>query len=346
MTETTPSPQPAVSPKQRHWIHAVTGLFEIVLVMGASLAVATLVQQNLSPDLMETLGVATGQAPDFMAASEVMGIQIAAQYGALLGLVALVGYLRGRRRLTDYAIAPPRHHKHPMAYGVAAGLIAGIVPSLVFILQDLAPIGSNTPFWEVQANVDWDWPFWLFTGIASYGVIAIVEEMAWRGYVQGRLMEGFAPGAAILITTLVFALLHVQYLQADAALQLTFAGLIFGSLIFSVSTYRTGSLVPAIIAHAIINTPMSTLIHMLTLVLALAVLIVWRKQVWAEARLWGQTFLRWSTLAALPALVLIAGLAIAAMRLPNGLIIIPAFVALGVVGLGFWKRSAYAPAGE
>lgn len=331
----------ARTPANPHWIHGLTGLLEILLLIGTSLAVAMLVQQNLSPGLMEALGVGTEAEPDFLAASLAMGTQLAAQYGTLLLLVVIVGYARRRRRLSAYAIARPKNHKHPLVYGLVAGLIAGIIPGIVFILQDISPIGSNTPFWEVQAQAEWDWRFWLFMAIGSFAIIPIVEEAAWRGYVQGRLMEGFAPGAAVLITTLIFALLHIQYLQADAALQLTFVGLVLASLIFGMITYRTGSLLPAIIAHALVNTPMSTPIQILFTGLGILALLAFHRQIARELGFWRDSLLRWSSLWVIPALALVAGIAITALSLPNGTLYAGGGLVLLVFGTGLWKRSAW-----
>ena len=47
---------------------------------------------------------------------------------------------------------------------------------------------------------------------------------------RGLFLEGAAPGAALVATTALFALLHVQYLQADAAMMATFIGLVVGSV--------------------------------------------------------------------------------------------------------------------
>ncbi len=329
------------APQHPHWVHAITGLFEVALLMGASLAMAILVQQNLSPGLMETLGVGTQAEPDFIAASGILVLQFGAQYGVLLMLAGLVGWLRHRRRLQDYAISAPQGHKRPIVYGIATGLVIGILPGIVMILQEIAPIGANTPFWEVQQNAQWDWRFWLFMGVGSFALIPLIEEGAWRGYVQGRLLEGFAPGAAILMTTLMFALLHIQYLQADLALQLTFVGLLISSLAFGVITYRTGSLVPAIIAHAMINTPMSLPFKAAIVGLGILVLLVGYKSIWRELCYWGGVFLRWSTLAALPGLALIAVIGLLAARIPNGVPLIASGLVTAVAVFGFLKPSAY-----
>jgi len=334
------------APQNRHWVHALTGVTEISLLIGLSLFAAIVVQQTVSPGMMEALGIGQDTGPNFLAAARAMGLQIAGQYGVLVAGVALVGWPRGRRKLRDYAIAAPTNHPRPLAYGVFLGLIASIPFSIIFILQDVAPIGADTPFWAVQREAEWDWTFWLFMGVGSYAAIPLVEEFAWRGYVQGRLMEGFAPGAAILLSTLIFALLHVQYLQADMALQLTFAGLIVTSLCFGVSTWRTGSLVPAIIAHAIVNTPSSTPFLFAKVAIAVALIVIFRKAVWRELTVWAGLFLRWSTLAALPALAVIAGVAVLAVTRMDLAPWIGAGLALLVLAFGFLKRSGYAKSSQ
>jgi membrane protease YdiL (CAAX protease family) len=281
--------------------------------------------------------------PDFLAASAAMAAQLAAQYGVLFVLVALVGWLRGRRNLQAYAMARPRQGSpNPLAHGIVLGLIVSIVPAFVFVLQDLAPIGEDTPFWAAMRRGEWDASFWLFMAISSLVVVPIVEEAAWRGYVLGRLGEGFAPGAAVLMTTLVFALFHVQYLRADAAMALTFAGLIVASLAFAFATLRTGSLAPAIIAHAVLNLPLPTEANVARIAAGLLALIVCRRAVIAELAFWGRSLWRLSTLAVLAGLAAIAGAGAIAIMIPNGGVIVGGGLLALFLALGFLRRSAWA----
>ena len=315
MTETTFSPPE----HQRHWLLAISGLLETSLVVIVSIVAAVMVQRFWTPSLAEALGLAGGATQDFVAASAAIGVQFAAQYGAMAALIIVLGLARGRNRLRHYAIASPQGGwRNAIGSGVIAGLLVGVIPALVFVLQDVAPIGEDTPIWAALRGARWDWTYWLFMAVGSFAIPPLVEELAWRGYVLGRLGEGFAPGAALVMTTLVFSALHFQYLRSDAAMALTLVGLVLASLTFGFLTLRSGSLAPAVIAHAIINFPLPTEGNMAKIALALVALLMFRRSIGVEAREWVRIIWKASTLAVAPAVMLIAAAAYAAMRLPNG----------------------------
>lgn len=328
--------------EKRHWLLAASGALETALVVGASIVAALLVQRALSPGLGEALGLTNDAAPDFLAASAAIGVQFAAQYGAMAVLIIVLGLARGRTQLRHYAIAAPKQGwRRAARSGILAGLLVGLIPALVFVLQDMAPIGQDTPLWAVLRDAGWDWKFWLFMAAGSFVLPPLLEEFAWRGYVLGRLSEGFTPGAALTMTTLVFAMLHVQYLRADAAMALTLVGLILASLAFGFLTLRSGSLIPAIIAHVIINFPLPTEGNIAKIVLALGALIMFRHAIGAELKIWARTIWSAATLAVLPAILGVAALIAAAMLIPNGHYWVGGLSLGLLVVLSFLKRSAW-----
>lgn len=325
----------------RHWLHAISGVLETTLVIVVSIAAAVMVQHIWSPSLADALGLGGGPK-DFVAASAAIGVQFAAQYGAIAALIIFFGLIRGRNRLRHYAIAAPQGGwGKAVSAGVIAGLLVGIIPALVFVLQDLAPIGEDTPIWAALRGARWDWSYWLFMAAGSFVLPPLVEELAWRGYVLGRLEEGFAPGAALVMTTLVFSALHFQYLRPDAAMALTLIGLILASLAFGFLTLRSGSLAPAMIAHAIINFPLPTEGNVAKIVIALVVIAIFRRSIGAEAREWARIFCRASTLAVVPAVILIAAAAFGAVRIPNGPFLVGGGAVLLLLILLMLKRSAW-----
>ena len=85
-------------------------------------------------------------------------------------------------------------------------------------------------------------------GILSITVMAaLVEELLFRGAIQGHLLrKGMKPSHAILISSAIFGIIHMNPIQVPFAFAI---GMIFGWLY-----YRTGSLVPGIIGHFINNT--------------------------------------------------------------------------------------------
>lgn len=73
----------------------------------------------------------------------------------------------------------------------------------------------------------------------------IGEELLFRGYIQTRLLERHAPLVAILVTSLLFGLMHMDPLQSVLTV---FMGAYLGFLV-----HRFGSLWPAVGAHALNN---------------------------------------------------------------------------------------------
>lgn len=74
---------------------------------------------------------------------------------------------------------------------------------------------------------------------------ALGEEFLFRGYIQTRLVERHAPTVAIIVTSLLFGLMHMDPLQSALTV---FMGAYLGFLAF-----RFESLWPAVGAHAINN---------------------------------------------------------------------------------------------
>jgi len=77
-------------------------------------------------------------------------------------------------------------------------------------------------------------------------VAAIVEEAAFRGYMQ-RGLERYGPQAAILVSALLFALAHAG--QGLTALLLLGPGIFFAGLLYGMLAWHTGSILPGIIVH-------------------------------------------------------------------------------------------------
>jgi hypothetical protein len=85
-------------------------------------------------------------------------------------------------------------------------------------------------------------------GFLSMAVMApVVEELLFRGAIQGHMLRiGYSPILAICLSALVFGIVHFNPAQSFFAFLL---GLVFGWLY-----YRTGSVIPGMVAHAINNT--------------------------------------------------------------------------------------------
>ena len=92
------------------------------------------------------------------------------------------------------------------------------------------------------------WMAWAIIILAASSA-ALTEEVGFRGYSQVLLEKHYGPFLGIIITSVLFVLFHLNQAWALPALvQLFAAGLFAG-----VFAYTSGSLVPGIISHFIID---------------------------------------------------------------------------------------------
>lgn len=79
-------------------------------------------------------------------------------------------------------------------------------------------------------------------------VSGVVEEVAFRGYLQSRL-ERYGAGTAIIVTSVVFALFHSVH--GWQTLLVMGPGLFIASVLYGMLAYHTGSIVPGIVVHVL-----------------------------------------------------------------------------------------------
>lgn len=90
-------------------------------------------------------------------------------------------------------------------------------------------------------------PLW-FAVVLLVAIAPVSEELVFRGFIYGGLAPSrLGPFGAVVLTSAVWAVVHVQYAWPIMA-QIFVYGVIFG-----VARWRTGSLWPSMAAHAIIN---------------------------------------------------------------------------------------------
>lgn len=84
-------------------------------------------------------------------------------------------------------------------------------------------------------------------GLLSIALLApILEELLFRGAIEGYLLrEGRSPWGAIVVSSLIFGVVHMNPAQMPFAFLL---GMMFGWLY-----YRTGSLLPGVVGHVLNN---------------------------------------------------------------------------------------------
>ena len=94
------------------------------------------------------------------------------------------------------------------------------------------------------------WLAWLFIVMASL-VAGICEEIGFRGYMQVPLEKRYGPLPGIVIVSMAFVVLHLNQAWAPPILFHIFAM----SVMLGVLAYASGSLIPGIIGHTVMDIP-------------------------------------------------------------------------------------------
>jgi len=92
------------------------------------------------------------------------------------------------------------------------------------------------------------WAGWLVIIIIS-AVAGICEEVGFRGYMQAPLEKRYSPLISISLVSLVFVLVHLHQAWSGPII----AHIFFISVLFGSIAYYSGSLIPGIIAHFIMD---------------------------------------------------------------------------------------------
>ena len=124
---------------------------------------------------------------------------------------------------------------------LGAGVPAAAGIALAYGLEQLIP--GDTTFEEFFEKITW------ITAVPSVLFIALapgfMEEIFFRGYMQRRLLARWAPWVAILVTSALFALVHMQ---PHHVLSVFPVGIWLG-----VIAWRADSIWPCIVCHAVFN---------------------------------------------------------------------------------------------
>lgn len=122
----------------------------------------------------------------------------------------------------------------------ALGIVAMI--ALMYVAWIVASLGQPTPDLSAYPTPAYRISIVLIGALVS----GVVEEVAFRGYMQSQL-ERFGPVFAIGLTSLVFALSHITH--GWEALLIMAPGYLFAGVLFGLLAWRTGSILPGIVLH-------------------------------------------------------------------------------------------------
>ncbi len=127
---------------------------------------------------------------------------------------------------------------NPLIIGVSVVFVFSAMYVLNLLIEQAGiPNTMEETFLAMSRN-----PF----GILSITLLApVLEELLFRGAIQSELQLKYKPWIAILISSLLFGVVHLNPAQIPFAFML---GMMFGWLY-----YRTGSLLPGIVGHVLNN---------------------------------------------------------------------------------------------
>ena len=216
---------------------------------------------------------------DLLVASRQLFLVLIVLYGSYFALIVPVNWWYRRRGRAAYGLT---RASLPWKTLILAGVATSALtqwPVLVHTLVDAVhPLGAMVPWRQALFDMSWRrWQFWLFMAILSYALIPVFEELIFRGYYQRRLAEDWGDGPAIIGTACFFTFAHKQYLIANAYNITMIASLFCMALGLGIVFAWTRSLIPSMIAHAIINVPMTPRWQAaLLVVFAIGIFFAWR----------------------------------------------------------------------
>jgi membrane protease YdiL (CAAX protease family) len=172
-------------------------------------------------------------------------------WAGFLGAVVIASKKNGSGNVAvDYGLSWP--HWKDVWTGVAGGVVGRIWPLLIAVLailasgESLSQQSSTGPqIIGVSPSSLSGWIVMIFLTVIG---APIVEELFFRGLVQGALTRRVGAIPALFITALGFAFIHISDEGLLAPVVLFPMALILGYL-----RRRTGRLAPGIVAHATFN---------------------------------------------------------------------------------------------
>jgi membrane protease YdiL (CAAX protease family) len=290
-------------------ISRIAALLEVIGVFMAGTLLARAIGRHFAFSSVKALSEPLQpQGVDFLSLAWRVGGDLVLRFGVVLLLAFAVGWWHRRRSVPAYGITLA---DKPIAWHVRAGALlfatAGLPPRVLIFLSHYFNLGSGPRQWSLHDTL-WNWRFWVFMAVSSFVLVPIVEELFARGYIQTRLSEDFGAASAIWITAFFFAFAHTQYfLASPLALGLLISAL-FGSIVGGYVRYRSGSLLPVMIGHALGNVPMRGVAEAVVILSMLFVALVFRRTVTEYATaMWRELFVGSIVASMIVPLLLLAG---------------------------------------
>jgi membrane protease YdiL (CAAX protease family) len=262
-------------------------LFEVFGVLLAGPILTTVVTRVLGIEVKVPLLSLTASVsdPELVAGAKQMFVFFVLQYTGYFVVIVPLDWWRRRRGLAVYGVTRSnRSWRNLLSVGLGTiSLVSlfALLPNLLLWADSLyeLKLGTTAPWRQALIDTSWcRWEFWFFMAVCSFGVIPIVEELLYRGYCQRRLAEDWGDGAAIVGTTLLLLISHGQYLRPDAYNIAVMTKVALFGVIVGIAFAWTKSLIPAIVAHVILNISMTPLWEIIVMAgLAIGGMFIFRR---------------------------------------------------------------------
>jgi hypothetical protein len=204
------------------------------------IAVVTIVLASLAA--LGTLRAANPDVPDLELLSGVTGLVVGA-LASSTALILTVALVSQPFDAVTLRLVPGRERGLDLATAVVGMLALGQVLDSLAMLAGFGGTGSMPMIRRALTGAQGPD---LLAAVLVLGLMAgAAEELFFRGYMQTRLRAAWPPAAAVIVASLAFGLLHMEWVHATMAFVL---GLYLGVL-----TERTGSVLPAIVCHVVNN---------------------------------------------------------------------------------------------
>lgn len=219
---------------------------------------------------MLATGVGNAFAFGFVEGLKVSGAELTALVAVVASLISLQGigflgtslaYLRlsGRSDLLRASMPSVRGHGLIVG-GFVLAFALNLVRTVVTVALDLQPSSVL-----VEAGGS-DTTLLLFMIVATVVFVAPVEELLFRGIIQGRLSESYGPWLGVPVASLLFAAIHLPGLSGSLpARLLTVAGLFALALVLGALYERTDNLVVPWAVHSLYNASLFGLVYVVLL---------------------------------------------------------------------------------
>jgi len=131
-----------------------------------------------------------------------------------------------------YSLRWERPSLNPRPTSVAAGILAAaVLYGIFFVGNAIAPYivpgaqGQVGGIYALSSGTERVLIFLLLCFVTGPG-----EEIFWRGFLQGRLMDRWGPGRGFVLTTLIYGAVHVFSLNLMLIMAALVAGAFWGGL--------------------------------------------------------------------------------------------------------------------